>query len=165
MATKKKITNIQTLRMMKIFRVFFTLQKHDLSSPALTWHAVINLPPFRYTSYSSGSQTFSGRYPLFIHDPCPSFPSPPQTHNNNPWLPWLSYSPTLIRHNYSGWRIEFVSVYSNLTGKGVWVEAAGGPMQGDHCCVCVLPEAQRYCPAVFLPCVFVKGRGNYCKGV
>ena len=30
---------------------------------------------------------------------------------------------------------------SNLTGEGVCVEAAGGPIQGDHCCVCVARSA------------------------
>ena len=42
------------------------------------------------------------------------------------------YSPTLIRPVVVD--IEFVSVKnSNLAGEGVWVEAAGGLIQGDHC--------------------------------
>ena len=50
------------------------------------------------------------------------------------------YSPTLIRPVVVD--IEFVSVQnSNLAGEGVWVEAAGGPIQGDHCCVCVARSA------------------------
>ena len=67
------------------------------------------------------------------------------------------YSPTLIRPVVVD--IEFVSVQnSNLVGEGVWVEAAGGLIQGDHCCVCVARSATILPSCIFTMCIRVRTR-------
>ena len=68
------------------------------------------------------------------------------------------YSPTLIRPVVVD--IEFVSVQnSNLAGEGVWVEAAGGPIQGEGITVVCVGRSATILPScIFTVCIRVRTR-------